>query len=336
MPVGISQPRVVPGGDPPYRAGVKTPPEDLTESDVLGAVRRGWAAGAKTAAYLPVGFGSQHWAVTGSDGDRWFVSADDVRTPGALDTLTRAFAVAAAARAHGVDGAHGPVATGTGDLVVRVGRWAVSVQPWVDGVVGTFHGRWTIEDASALVRLLAGLHATPAAGAPHEDAGIPGRAELEGALAAAADGRGIGDGPFTGAVGALLRRCGPGVRDALRDLDAVGPPDPARLVVTHGEPHPGNVVRASSGLVLVDWDTARLAEPERDLWLVAARTSLDVESLYRGLTGRPLDAARMRVRALRWDVVDVADHVRTLLAATAQDEDTAWQLEALTEVLESW
>lgn len=326
---------MVVGCYPPYGAGVKTPPEDLTDSDVLRVVRDGWAPRASTATYLPVGFGSHHWAVSAPDGHRWFVSADDVRAPGTFETLAGAFAVAAAARSSGVDGAHGPLHALGGDLVVVVGRWAVSVQSWVDGAVGRFGDRWSEDDANALVRLLADVHATPPVGAPHEDPGIPGRAELEVALAAAADGRRPGEGPFAGAVGALLGRCRPRVWDALRDLDAAGPPDPARLVVTHGEPHPGNVVRASSGLVLVDWDTARLAEPERDLWLVAARTSVDVTGLYEQLTGRCVDAALMRGRALRWALLDVASFVPSLLDAAVEDDDTAWQLEALTDVLES-
>ncbi len=314
---------------------MRTPPTDLAEHDVLAVVRAGWAPAAATAAYLPVGFGSHHWAVTGPDGDRWFVSADDVREPRALETLAGAFAVAAAARSSGVDGAHGPVPAADGDLVVVVGRWAVSVQSWIDGAVGRFGDRWAGDDASALVRLLAALHATPPGGAPVEDRRLPGRPALEGALTATVAGRGLGPGPLAGAVDGLLARFGPAVRDALRDLDASGPPDPTRLVVTHGEPHPGNVVRAASGPVLVDWDTARLAEPERDLWLVAARTSVDVAGLYEELTGRSVDAARMRGRALRWALLDVASFVPSLLDATVEDDDTTWQLEALTDVLES-
>jgi spectinomycin phosphotransferase len=41
------------------------------------------------------------------------------------------------------------------------------------------------------------------------------------------------------------------------------------VVVTHGEPHPGNILRAAGGLYLIDWDTVGLALPERDLWMVA-------------------------------------------------------------------
>jgi spectinomycin phosphotransferase len=105
-------------------------------------------------------------------------------------------------------------------------------------------------------------------------------------------------------------------------------------VPTHGEPHPGNVVRTADGLVLVDWETARLAEPERDLWLLAARTDRDVVEAYTELSGRAVDAARLRARGLRWSVVDVAGFVPTLLAAAEETPDTAWQLEALLGTLE--
>jgi spectinomycin phosphotransferase len=41
------------------------------------------------------------------------------------------------------------------------------------------------------------------------------------------------------------------------------------VLVTHGEPPPGNILRAAGKLRLIDWDTAGLALPERDLWSVA-------------------------------------------------------------------
>ena len=55
----------------------------------------------------------------------------------------------------------------------------------------------------------------------------------------------------------------------------------APWVITHGEPHAGNVMRAADGHLLVDWDTVALAPPERDLWMVA---------------GDDGEAARMRAR----------------------------------------
>ena len=42
----------------------------------------------------------------------------------------------------------------------------------------------------------------------------------------------------------------------------------AEVVLTHGEPHPGNTMRTEDGWRLIDWDTARIAPPERDLWSI--------------------------------------------------------------------
>ena len=60
------------------------------------------------------------------------------------------------------------------------------------------------------------------------------------------------------------------LRERLADFDRrVDEASGADLVVTHGEPHPGNLVMVEDSPVLVDWDTVGLAPPERDLWLVA-------------------------------------------------------------------
>lgn len=140
-------------------------------------------------------------------------------------------------------------------------------------------------------------------------------------------------GVLAGRIRSLIQEHADAVRSALVRLDAGASVDPSRLVVTHGEPHPGNVVRTSSGPVLVDWDTARVAEPERDLWLVAERTTLDVPEIYERLTGVAVDRDRMAWRALRWSLADVATYVVELSTAEVEDDDTAWQLASLEETL---
>jgi aminoglycoside phosphotransferase (APT) family kinase protein len=215
-------------------------------------------------------------------------------------------------------------------------RYAVSVQPWLDGRAGRFGDRLDDADAVALVGLLAALHGIPAGrtGAVVEDPSVPGRAALEGVLDAVRQGRAPHvTGPLGPVVLEALRRRGPAVRRALDAVDAT-PTGPAELVPTHGEPHPGNVVRTPEGPVLVDWETARLAEPERDLWLVAGRSDLDVAGVYAEQSGHPVDAGRLAARARRWALTDVADFVPTLLAATEETPDTAWQVEALLGTLE--
>lgn len=311
---------------------MQSPPSDLTPEELLGVVRNGWIADAVSAGYLPVGFGSHHWRVEDASGRPWFASADLVDGRDEAERLAAAFGVAAAARAAGVQGAHGPMPASDGSLVVLSGRWAVSVQPWTEGRAGSFSDRWGDADADALVRLLAALHGTDHP-APPEEPALPGRDALERALADVVAGRTPEGGALAQPVGDLLAPRLGTVRRALEDLDAAGTGDPARAVVTHGEPHPGNVLRSDSGLVLVDWDTARRAEPERDLWLVAARTDLDVASRYEELTGRRVDPRRMHERERRWALADVASFVPDLLAAERADADTAWQLEALAGTL---
>ncbi len=315
---------------------MQTPPRDLDETALLDVVRSLWAPGAGAVDYLPVGYGSHHWAVVDAEGSRWFVSADAAATAAEAERLAAAFAVPGAAGAAGVAGAHGPVPGADGRLVHRLGGWLVSVQPWVDGRAGAFHDRWSDAEAEEVVRLLAGLHALPLdrVGVAREDLRVPGRHALEEALATVGAGRALAGGPLAAEVGALLQRHEGAVARVLAGLDAAGPDDPARLVLTHGEPHPGNVVWTSSGPALVDWDTARAAEPERDLWLVAGRTRLDVVGRYAELTGRTLDTERMQQRAVRWAVTDVAGYVPDLAAALEEDDDTAWQLRALRTTLE--
>jgi aminoglycoside phosphotransferase (APT) family kinase protein len=315
---------------------VQTPPADVSETAVLEAVRDGWDAGATSAAYLPVGYGSHHWAVAGGTGRRWFVTADATPSQEQAARLQAAYGVPAAARAAGVSGAHGPVPSRDGALLWPLGRWSISAQPWLDGVAGAFGDRWPTAGAEQVVRLLAGLHALPpdAVPAQPEDLALPGRADLEDALDRCARGERLAGGPVAAAVADLLTRYGAVARAALAEHDLAPPPAPSAAVLTHGEPHPGNVVVTRSGPVLVDWDTARLAEPERDLWLVAARTDLDVPALYRELAGRDLDRARMRWRERRWALADVAVYVPELVGAPREDADTTWQLRALRGTLD--
>ena len=101
--------------------------------------------------------------------------------------------------------------------------------------------------------------------------------------------------------------------------------DQARLVVTHGEPHRGNIVVTDTGVVLVDWDTCLLAPPERDVWMVAGEEPGILE-VYEQRTGANLDPRLLEAHRLRWDLADVASFVGDLRASHGDDDDsrTAW------------
>lgn len=73
---------------------------------------------------------------------------------------------------------------------------------------------------------------------------------------------------------------------------------PDRMVITHGEPPAGNVIVTPGGLVMVDWDTALLAAPERDLWDLA-RHDEPLLHAYAAATGPDIDLDASRGAASR-------------------------------------
>src|SRR5215203_4668449 len=134
-------------------------------------------------------------------------------------------------------------------------------------------------------------------------------------------------GPYALEVAGLISRHAAAIRSALGrydDLVTNALSAPSRAVLTHGEPHPGNTMRTVDGWVLIDWDTARVAPPERDLW------SLDpgdgtMHAAYAERTGTALRPALLELYRRRWDLADVAVDVARLRRAhegTAEDAKT--------------
>ena len=97
------------------------------------------------------------------------------------------------------------------------------------------------------------------------------------------------------------------------------------MVITHGEPHRGNTINTADGVVLIDWDTALLAPPERDLWMLVgedAQTAAD----YTERTGVVLDDSAMRLYRLWWDLCEISLFTAEFRAPHEDTEDTrvAW------------
>ena len=91
-------------------------------------------------------------------------------------------------------------------------------------------------------------------------------------------------------------------------------------VITHGEPHAGNIMRAGTQRFLVDWDTVSLAPPERDLWLVV-ETPEDAAA-YAAATGREVDADAIEFFRRTWDLKDLAEYLKLLRLPHAANDDT--------------
>jgi len=101
----------------------------------------------------------------------------------------------------------------------------------------------------------------------------------------------------------------------------------ADVVVTHGEPHPANLMTVDGEVRLVDWDTAALAPPERDLWLIVEDAG-DIER-YERATGRRVDTDVLTLYRLRWFLDDLGSAVRMFRNPHLDNADTRRWIEGL-------
>lgn len=318
---------------------MRTAPEDLVERDLVACLAEGWGLDLVDAEYLPVGFGSHHWLAIDAGGGRHFVTVDDLdrrrdlgaTRESALARLRCGFNTALALRRHGsLDFVIAPVPTPEGDTVRRISnQHTIAVFPFVEGSSAQFGGDFMPGERADVVDLLVRLHcATPSAASVARPASVAliGRGDLESALRDL--GRKWTGGPYSEPARALLAARAARVRRLLLTFDrladhvvAMG----AERVITHGEPHAANVVRAGRRLLLVDWDTAGLALPERDLWLVDAGSGDEVRR-YAEASGRAVDEAAIRLYSVRWTLADLAVYLRWFRSAHRRTADTekAW------------
>ena len=302
----------------PTLRGVRALPDDLDVSDLSTALAAGWGIDASEIEYAPLGGGSYHWIA-----DDLFVTVDDLdRKPWlgetrdeAFEGLLRAFDTAVVLADNGLEFVLAPVPTSGGESLCRVDeRYTAAVFPFVDGQPGVF-GEHEERDRVAVVEMLAEMHAatsTVEAIANEFDPDLPGRRELEQAIDELHEP--WTSGPFAEPARAALAAHASEVVELLELMRRLARDLPARdeWVVTHGEPHAGNVIRTSSGHVLVDWDTVALAPRERDLWWLV--TDDDAHGA---------DAAALDYFRLRWDLADLASFLMFLRAPHSENADTA-------------
>ena len=325
-------------------------PAGVTGTDLVHALADGWGIRATALRYAPVGGGSYHWVVRDDQGERQFVTVDDLDDKGWLGRSRPAvFAGLRAAMDAAVtlrrEAALGfivaPVPALDGQALRPLGaRHAVAVFPFLRGVAGRFGEVFSAPDRDELMVMLAALHRVDpknpqnpknpknpvAVRLPRCEFGLPWRGDLEAALREL--GRPWRGGPFAEPARALLAGAAGQLRRRLETLDrwASGAAAAGEAVITHGEPHPGNVIRVGRQIMLVDWDTVGLAPPERDLWLVASETGDELRR-YTELTGRTVDATALELYRLRWALDDISCFVRDLRRPHRRTAGTehAWQ-----------
>jgi spectinomycin phosphotransferase len=318
------------------------PPEGIDDRQLSLALEEHWGLVPARLGYLPVGFGDHHWELADSAGCRWFVTVAELAAAwrgtgpatGYADLRATMDTVGALAAA-GLEFAVAPVPTADGQALAPLGgEHAITVFPYLGGDVG---GELPPRDQLALIDMLARLHnATPLAArtAPARRPDLPPRPALEAALGELSQP--WHGGPYSEPARQLVTRHASSLGQALASFDELareaarcGPP-----VITHGEPHSDNILRLAGGLYLIDWGSAGLAPPERDLWDLADADGRAADR-YAELTGRRVNTTVMRMYRLRWSLEEIMLSVRQFRGPHEQNGDTEVAWEAFTEETEN-
>ena len=325
------------------------PPKGLTEEALAVTLARGWGIEVAGLEYRAVGFGSHHWEVVEAGGARWFVTADDLaqRRNSGHETYpqvrTRLAASLGAARtlrntSTDLDFIVAPIPSLDGAVLLSVGeQFVTTVYPLLEGESFSWGPLRRDGQSAAVLAMLIGIHNAPlgrTSGAPEDDFRVQQRDELEQALA---DGADVPDrGPYAVPFAELVTRHAPALHAALRKYDElVARATPAApRVLTHGEPHAGNTMLTVDGWKLIDWDTAALAPPERDLW------SLDpgdgsVLTTYARATGYVPRPDLLELYKLRWDLNDIGLDAAELRREHVEDANTTMSWETAQNVVHS-
>ena len=230
----------------------------------------------------------------------------------------------------GLDFVLAPLPLAGGEPAARLGeRFSAAVYPFVQGESFGW-GEWVPGQRARMAEMLAAVHMAPPEARRYalaEEFAIPFRDELE----AGCSGRAIRDcGPYALPLARLLAEHAAAIRRLLHRYDglvATARALPARNVLTHGEPHPGNTMLTADGWRLIDWDTVLIAPPERDLW------SLDpgdgsILAAYAATAGVTPEPALLELYRLGWDIKDMAVDAARLLGphTGTADDDKTWKL----------
>ena len=314
-------------------------PADISDTDVSAALDCQWALTVQELSYLPVGFGGHHWLAVEQTGSRWFVTVSDLAAPSRpLPELPAAMQTAhwLAAEA-GLEFVVAPVPTRAGQVIGSLdSRHALTLFHYVDAAPGRIENPTGDGDRAAIIDMLARLHTVTPQGiqVPSRPFELARRQAIDQALASLRV-------PWTGGPYAepgreLLARYERPLRQAFARFEellyqvreAGGP-----YVITHGEPHPGNVLHTRDGLRLVDWDMTAQARPERDLWWVISDEQDAVRYSWR--TGWTVNKDALELYRLHFGLEDIAEFLSDIRGPHQETADTLMSWTELQHTLES-
>ena len=316
-----------------------TQPADLPEALLSDALSDGWGFRPASLSYQAVGFGSHHWLAVDSGGLKLFATVDDLSeklrddadtTSAVFGRLDQAFESALSLRRDaGLEFVVAPLPA-TGGRVLRrlTDRYSLVVHPFLANCQSGQDGEFeTSADRDAVLALLVRVHGATATRPPADDFEIPGRA----ALLAAMDSTGEPwqAGPYGTRSRDLLARHAADLRALLAAFDElVGRvrTGGGRMVITHGGPDAANVLKTPAGFVFVDWESALLAPPERDLWALA-ESDPGLLDAYSAATGTAIDTDALALHRMWFDLAEISSYVRWFRSAHDDSADAAegWQ-----------
>jgi spectinomycin phosphotransferase len=316
---------------------VRERPADIRDCDVAAALAREWAVTVRDLSYLPVGFGGYHWRAVDQTGSRWFVTVSDLAAPWVPDLPAAMQTAAWLATEAGLEFVVAPVPARAGNVVCSLdSRHAVTLFRYVDAAPSRFEDTVGDGDRAEIIDLLARLHTATPQGiqVPGRPLELASRRAIDRALASLGvrwDG-----GPYAEPGRDLLARYEQPLRQAFARFDGLldrvreagGP-----YVITHGEPHPGNLLRTRAGWRLVDWDMTALARPERDLWWVI--TGDQDTARYSWRTGRTVSQDALALYRLRWALDDTAEFLSEIRGPHQRTADTLVRWTGLRQTLET-
>jgi spectinomycin phosphotransferase len=202
-------------------------------------------------------------------------------------------------------------------------RYAISLYPYLKGSSFKWGEPFDAATAIELALMLARLHGVNEpvrSRLQQQHAHLPGRPGLE--LALVDLDRPWEFGPYSERARQSVQRDARAIGGFLREFDELCERTriDRRVVATHGEPHPGNVMRHDGRLLLIDWDTLAADAPERDLWWLEDRP--DALKVWKRETGWSVDPAGMDLYRLRWKLDDIASFVQMFRSPHERDADT--------------
>ena len=303
------------------------------------ALSGGWGFRPASLSYQAVGFGSHHWLAVDSGGLKLFATVDDLSeklrddadtTSAVFGRLEQAFESALSLRRDaGLDFVVAPLPAAGGRVLRRLtDRYSLVVHPYLadcqSGQEGEFE---TSADRNAVLAMLVRLHSAKATRPPADNFVIPGRAALLAAMHST--GQPWQAGPYGTRSRDLLARHAADLGALLAAFDKLAGrvrTRSGRMVITHGGPDAANVLRTPAGFVFVDWESALLAPPERDLWALA-ESDPGLLDAYRAATGTAIDTDALALYRMWFDLAEIALYVRWFHSGHDDTADAAegWQ-----------